>query len=69
MKSNLLQAKNYERKKFLLFILTVLIVACSSQDGVDSNNNYIQNTDTNAPIITIVGDTLINVSRGNINLY
>ena len=52
-------------KNFFCLFLTVLIVACSSEDGVDSNNNYIQNTDTTAPIITIVGDTLINVSRGS----
>ena len=47
-------------KKLLYLFLTVLIFGCSGEDGGNDNN---QGTDTTAPIITIVGEAVIDVLR------
>jgi hypothetical protein len=55
-------------KKLLYLFLTVLIVACSSDSNDGDNNgdnNENQSTDTTAPVITIVGEAVIDVLRGS----
>jgi hypothetical protein len=47
-------------KKLLYLFLTVLIFGCSGEDGGNDNN---QSTDTTAPVITIVGEAVIDVLR------
>ena len=53
--------KTYIIKQILYLFLTLLIVGCSG----DRDNNDNQSTDTTAPIITIVGEAVIDVLRGS----
>ena len=58
--------RNYLRKCLGLLTLCLIFFTCSSDSsGNSGDNNDNQNIDTTAPIITVVGESVIDILRGS----